>query len=249
MKRGLTSVANSIRKDAIQMLAQQGVGNTATNLSVADILAALYFTTLNHKPRKPQWKDGDKVFVSNQFSEAWQATLAHAGYFSKKDLLQPTRMQAKTEEHGISMAVGSALAAKIDSHPKRTYCIISDAEHHRGHTWETVMLAGKHKLNNLTLIIDRNNTQEDGYIENIMPIEPLGAKYAAFNWHVIEVDGHNIQHITEALNEAKNVTTKPTAIIAHTIPGRGVSFMENNHEYHGRAPSKQEEAEALRELK
>ncbi len=246
MKQDLFQIAKNIRKDSIKILAQKKSGNTAGNLSSADIFTALYFTAIKH-PRQGQH---DRVFVSAHLEATWHATLAHAGHFSKKELLQPSRELPKATQpgHGLSIALGSALAAAMDLKTHHTYCIMSDAEHHHGQVWESLMHAGKHKLSNLTLIIDRNNTQADGYIEDIAPLEPLRAKYEAFNWQVIEVDGHNLQHITEALAEAKTMTTKPTAIIAHTTPGKGVSFIENNYEWHAKTPTKEEEQEALTEL-
>ncbi len=237
--------ANHIRKDVIRMLARKNTGNTASNLSSVDILTALYFNIIKN-PRLSQ----DRVIVTENLLPAWHTTLAHSGHFSKKWLFQPTKdlPEGAANGHGISIAIGSALAAKIDAKNHKTYCIITDFEHQQGQTWEAIMLAGKYKLNNITVIVDRNNTQADGYTENIMPLEPLRAKYEAFNWHTIEVDGHNIEHITEALKEAGTITTKPTVIIAHTIPGKGVSFIENNYEWHTKTPTKQQEKEALEEL-
>ena len=240
--------AKNIRQDIIKTLSQKG-GNTAGNLSVADVLTALY-SNIKHNPRKPKSEDRDRVIVTNNLCTAWHAALAHAGYFARKQLTQTTIELPKGTPpgQGPSIAIGSALAAKMDGKTHQTYCIISDAEHQHGQTWEAIMFAGKHKLNNLTLIVDRNNTQEDGYTENVMPIEPLRAKYEAFNWQVIEVDGHNTQHITEAIKEAKT-NIKPTIILAHTIPGKGVSFIENRYEWHTKKPTKQEEKEALDELR
>ncbi len=242
MKQDLFRIAKNIRKDAIKILAQKKAGNTAGNLSSADIFTALYFTAITH----PRHGQNDRVFVSTHLAAAWHAALAHAGYFSKKELLQPSRELPKATQpgNGLSIALGSALAASMDLKTHHTYCIMSDAEHHHGQVWESIMHAGKHKLSNLTLIIDRNNTQANGYLD----IEPLRAKYEAFNWHVIEVDGHNLHHIAEALTEAKAMTVKPTAIIAHTTPGKGVSFIENKYEWYEKTPTKDEEKEALTEL-
>jgi len=232
-------IAKNIRKDVIRSIARAGKGHTASNLSTADIFTALYFGTLKHNPRAPGY--GDRVFASKHLSPAWQATKSQAGYFSAKELFK----EQKELNTGLSTAVGSALAARMDGKQHHTYCIISDHELSKGENWEAIMLAGKYKLNNFTLIIDRSNIQADGYTEEIMPLEPLRAKYEAFNWNVTEVDGHNHAHISEALKEE---STKPKAVIAHTIPGKGISFIENKYEWHEKAPTKDEEEKALKEL-
>jgi transketolase len=150
---------------------------------------------------------------------------------------------------GISQAVGAALAAKMDQAKWQVYCLMSDGELNEGQVWEAFMFAGKHKLDNLTAIIDRNNIQIDGMTEDVMPLEPLREKFEAFNWHVLEVDGHNIHRFVDAVNEAKTIYEKPTVIIAHTIPGRGVSFMEKDFSWHGKPPNKEEAEKALLELR
>ena len=150
---------------------------------------------------------------------------------------------------GISQAIGMALAAELDGKKHRIYCVTSDGEHDEGNAWEGIMFAGKRRLHNLTVVIDRNNIQIDGYTENIMPLESLRAKYEAFRWHVLEVDGHNIEEFVDAVNEAKAVYEKPTVIIAHTIPGKGVSFMERDYKWHGKPPNKEEASRALKELR
>lgn len=223
-------------------------GNTAINLSAADLFATLYFTELKHQPQKPEWKNRDRIFVTKQLEPSWQSILAQSGYYAKKDLLQPTREKPKGQVNPLGTAVGSALATKMDGKKHQTYCMITDSEHQNGKVWEAALIAGSQKLNNITLIVDRNNIQTDGYSENIVSLEPLRAKYEAFNWHAIEVDGHNTEHIKEALQEAKANTTQPSVIIAHTIPGKGVSFMENRHEWHNKVPDKHEEEDALKEL-
>jgi len=259
-------IANRIRQDVVKTLANAGTGHTASSLGMTDVFTALYFGVLKHQPRKPKWALRDRVFVSNgHICPLWYTTLAHSGYFAKKDLLQLRRPNSKLQGHptsdlpgieiasgkghGLSIAIGSALASKMDNKTHQTYCMLSDGEHNEGQTWEAIMLAGKYKLNNLTAIVDRNNIQADGYTEDVMPLEPLRTKYEAFNWHVLEVDGHDIYHIIDALNEAKTIQTKPTVIIAHTIPGKGVSFMENKYEWHGKAPTQDQEKIALTELR
>jgi len=265
MKKDLKKAANAIRQDVIKILTNAGSGHTAASLGMADVFTALYFDVLNHRPRKPDWKERDRVFVSNgHLSPVWYTTLAHAGYFAKKDLLKLRQPKSKLQglpspavpgidiatgrAMGLSIAIGSALASRMNDNGHHTYCILGDGEHNEGQTWEAIMFADKYKLNNVTAIIDRNNIQADGYTEDIMPLEPLRAKYEAFNWHVLEVDGHNIPHIIDALNEAKTIHAKPTVIIAHTIPGKGVTFIENKYEWHGKPPTKDQEQIALTEL-
>ena len=256
MKPDLKKTANSIRQDIIRMLTAAGWGNSSC-IGIVDVLTALYFEVLKHNPRKPDWEERDRVFASNNIAPAVYAALAHAGYFAKKELLNyggslPSNLSKEVPGVEITMgplgqelsiAAGSALAAKMDGRKHRVYCIIGDGEHNEGQVWEAIMFASKYKLNNLTVIIDRNNTQMDGYTENIMPLEPLKAKYESFNWSVLEADGHDTGHIAEALKEPKN---RPTAIICHTIPGKGVSFMENKP-WH-KAPTKEQEKIATAEL-
>jgi len=234
--------ATAIRKDVIRTITRAGKGHTAANLGIADIFTALYFGALKHNPRKPTWEERDRVFAASHYSPVWQTTLAHSGYFSVKYLFQGKK---EIENHGVSAALGSALAAQMDNKKHQTYCIFSDQELNKGETWEVLMLAGKHRLNNFTLIIDRSNIQQDGYMEDVMPLEPLRAKLEAFNWNVIEVDGHNYEHLVSALKEPKS---KPTIILAHTIPGKGVRFIENKYEWYAKAPTKEEENAALTEL-
>ncbi len=216
MRIDLQKKAEKIRKDIIKL------APTPDNLGAVEILTAL-IGSIKHNPRKPDWQERDRVFVTNKIWLAWRTTLAHTGYFAKKQLLQ----NEEQEIHGeLNIAVGSALAARMDGKPHRTYCVLADEDHNKGTTWEAILIAGAKKLNNITAIIDRNNIQTNGYTENILPLEPLRAKYEAFNWNVIEVDGHDVQHIIEAIQEAKT-TVKPTAIIAHTTPGKGMKELEN----------------------
>lgn len=240
----LKKKATIIRQDIIRMISRAGKGHTAPNLGMADVFATLYFGELKHNPRQPKWDERDRIFAASQYAPAWRTTLAHAGYFAKKDLFQGSQ---HTVPGNLGIATGSALAAQIDGKKHQTYCILSDHDLHKGETWEALLLAGKHKLTNLTLIIDRSNMQSDGYIENVMPLEPLRSKLESFNWNVIEVDGHNYQHIKEAITEAKN-SHKPTAILAHIIPGKGVNFIENKTEWYEKPPTKEEESAALTEL-
>lgn len=260
--------ANDIRKDIIKMLVEAGSGHSAGPLGMADVFTALYFDVLKHNPKKPQWAERDRVILSNgHICPILYATLAHAGYFPKTELKTLRKLGTRLQGHqhrgplpgientggplgqGLSQAVGMAIAAKMDKKKHSVYCLMSDGEHDEGQTWEAVLLAGKLHLDNLTCIVDRNNIQIDGMTENIMPLEPLRAKYEAFNWHVIDVDGHNIEAIIDACNMAKAVVEKPVMIIAHTIPGKGVDFMEFQYEWHGKPPNKDEAKEALHQLR
>lgn len=260
--------ANDIRQDIIGMLLAAGSGHSAGPLDLAEVFTSLYFNILKHDPKNPKWKDRDRLVLScGHVCPVLYATLAEAGYFPMEELKTLRKLGSRLQGHphnlalpgletssgplaqGSSQAVGMALALRLDHSSNRVYLVMSDGEHNEGQIWEAVMLAGKNKLHNITAIIDRNNIQIDGYTEDVMPLEGLRAKYEAFNWHVLEVDGHNISDIIDACNEAKAIYEKPTVIIAHTIPGKGVDFMEGKFEWHGKPPSKDEAKEALHELR
>jgi transketolase len=264
----LEKLANSIRQDIIKMLVKAGSGHSAGPLGMADIFTALYFRILNNDPKNPNWPNRDRLILSNgHICPVRYTTMAYAGYFPKRELATLRKINSRLQGHphnlslpglentggplgqGLSIAAGIAYAAKMDNKKFRVYCIMSDGEHQEGQTWEAIMFTGKNKLHNLTAIMDRNNIQIDGFTEDIMPLEPLREKYEAFNWHVIEVDGHNIQHIIDACEEAKSVYEKPTMIIAHTTPGKGVPFMEFKYEWHGKPPNPEEAKLALQYLK
>ena len=260
--------ANEIRQDIIKMLVKAGSGHSAGPLGMADVFTALYFSVLNHDPKNPFWEERDRLILSNgHICPVRYAAMAETGYFPIKELDTLRKFGSRLQGHpererlpgiettsgplgsGLSQAAGMAYVGRyIDKTTWRVYCAMSDGEQEAGQTWEAAMFAGKNKLNNLTAIIDRNNIQIDGFVENIMPLEPLKAKYEAFNWHALEVDGHNIEEIIDACNEAKAIHEKPTVIIAHTIPGKGVSFMENKFEWHGKPPNQEEAKVALQEL-
>lgn len=264
----LEEKANIIRQDIIKMLLEAGSGHSAGPLGMTDIFTALYFHILKHDPKKPDWEERDRLILSNgHICPVRYTAMAHAGYFEVDELKTLRKLGSRLQGHphrtalpgiettsgplgsGLSQSCGLALAGKMDKADWRVYCLMSDGEQDEGNTWEAVMLAAKYKLDNLIAVMDRNNIQIDGFTENIMPLDNLKAKYEAFNWHVIEVDGHNIQMFVTAVEEAKTIHEMPTLILAHTTPGKGVSFMENKYEWHGKPPNKDEAEKALQELR
>ncbi len=250
--------ANSIRESIIEMLVSAGSGHTAGPLGMADIFATLYFHTLKHNPSKPDWADRDRLVLSNgHICPVLYSTMAHAGYFPVEELKTLRKFGSRLQGHphreflpmletssgplgsGLSQAVGMALADRIDNgktSQKRFYCLTGDGEHDEGNIWEAIMLAGKEKLHTVVCVVDRNNIQIDGNTEDIMPLEPFVNKYITFGWHVIEVDGHNIAEIAAAFETAKAIFEKPTLIMAHTIPGKGVKEFEYDYRWHGNPP-------------
>ena len=263
----LEGIATEIRIAVIKMLARAGSGHSAGSLGMADVFASLYFHILNHDPKNPLWEDRDRLVLSNgHICPAQYATLSIAGYFPAEELSSLRQINSRLQGHphrgslpgiettsgplgsGLSQAIGIALAGKLDSKQWRVYCLLSDGEHNEGNHWEAVMFANKMKINNLVAIVDRNYIQIDGRTEDIMPLESLRDKYISFGWYVLEVDGHNSYEIIGAVNEALVIYEKPTVIIAHTIPGKGVSFMENNYLWHGKTPNEKEEKLALEEI-
>jgi len=266
--RILEKKANEIRQTVIEMLAEAGSGHTAGPLGMADIFTAFYFHILKHNPSDPLWVERDRLILSNgHIVPVHYAALAHAGYFpfeETKTLRKlGTRLQGHPEREklpgiettsgplgsGLSQASGIAYAAKMDKVDFRTYCLMSDGELQAGNTWEAAMFAGANKLGNLTAVIDRNNIQISGYTEDTMPLEPLREKFEAFGWHVIDVDGHNIEEFVNAIEMSKAVFERPTMIIAHTIPGKGIKKMEFDHVWHGKPPTPEEAEEFLNELR
>jgi len=249
--------ANNIRQTIIEMLTQAGSGHTAGPLGMADIFAAFYFHILRHDPHNPEWALRDRLMLSNgHIVPVRYAAMAHAGYFPVEECLTLRKFGSRLQGHperlrlpglettsgplgsGLSQAAGYAYAARMDSQIFRTYCLMSDGEQDAGNTWEAAMFAGNNKLANLTAIIDRNNIQINGMTEDVMPLESLRAKYEAFGWHVLEVDGHNIAAFVAAIQEAKAIFEKPTVIIAHTIPGKGIKEIEFDYRWHGNPPGK-----------
>lgn len=260
--------ATQARELVISTLLEAGSGHSAGPLGMADIFIAFYFHILNHDPKHPEWADRDRLVLSNgHICPIRYVVMAMAGYFPVAELKTLRKINSRLQGHphrsalpgmettsgplgeGISQSIGMALAARLDKKNYHVYCITSDGEHQEGNTWEAAMFAAKNKLDNLTVIIDRNNIQIDGFTENVMPLEYLSAKYESFNWFVQEVDGHNIRAFVDAINHARSVHQKPSAIIAHTIPGFGVDFMENKFEWHGKPPNDEEAVKALKELR
>jgi transketolase len=266
----LETKANNIRESIISMLVEAGSGHTAGPLGMADIFTLFYFHTLKHDPKNPFWDERDRLVLSNgHICPVLYATMAHSGYFPLEELKTLRKFGSRLQGHphreympwletssgplglGLSQATGMALADRIDGKDKDRfiYCFMSDGEHDEGNTWEAMMLAGKNKLRNLIAVVDRNNIQIDGFTENIMPLESLADKWRAFNWHVIEVSGHDFRALNEAVEEAQAVYEKPTVIIAHTIPGKGVKEFERDYKWHGKPPTKEEAKMALGELR
>ena len=267
-EKELEIAANKIRATIIETLLHAESGHSAGPLGMADVFSAFYFHILNHDPKNPEWEDRDRLILSNgHIVPVRYVTMAYAGYFPLKELRTLRKLNSRLQGHphrgslpgvettsgplgsGLAQACGMALSAKLDNKKHRIYCFMSDGEQDAGNTWEAVMFASKYKLSNLTALIDRNNIQIDGFTEDIMPLESLTEKYESFGWHVLEMDGHNFEQIVDAVTEAKAIHESPTVIIAHTIPGKGVSFMENRYEWHGKPPKKEEAEKALKELR
>lgn len=266
--RDLEIRANKIRQTTIEMLVAAGSGHTAGPLGMADIFTAFYFHILNHKPEEPMWGERDRLVLSNgHITPVRYAAMAHAGYFTLDEAMTLRKFGSRMQGHpertrlpelettsgplgsGLGEAAGYALGAKMDGEKFRVYCLMSDGEHQAGNLWESIMFAGKNKLANLTGVIDRNNIQINGATEDVMPLEPLREKYESFGWHVLEVDGHNIEAFVDAIEEAKAIQEKPTVIIANTIASKGVTAIEGDYTWHGKPPSKEEGEAFLKELR
>jgi transketolase len=263
----LETIAKKVRAHSIRMIYEAGSGHPGGSLSAADILVALYFHIMKHDPKKPDWVDRDRFVLSKGHSApALYAVLAESGYFPVEELGTLRKMGSRLQGHpcmrktpGVEMSTGSlghglaagngmALAAKLDRKLHRVYVLCGDGEMDVGETWEAAMLASHFKLDNVTMYLDRNKLQLDGPTEKIMSLEPLADKWKAFGWHVIEINGHSMKEIIHATNEARAIKGKPTAIICHTIKGKGVSYMEGSLHFHGKAPDEQEYKQAMKEL-
>lgn len=266
----LKQKANNIRQDVVRMLEAAGSGHSAGSLGMADIMTALYFNIMNNDPNNPSWSDRDVFFLSNGHTVPVQyAAMAEAGYFEKEELMTLRKLGSRLQGHpervklpgmestsgplgsGLSQAAGYAYSLQyLDNSKHRfVYCMMGDGELDEGNIWEAAMFAGKYKLSQLIAFIDRNNIQIEGSTEDVMPLEDLHGKWESFGWHVLEVDGHNIESIIAAVDTAKAITYKPTVIIAHTIPGKGVDFMEYDYKWHGVSPNSEQAKEALEKLR
>ena len=249
--------ANDIRQSIIEMLVEAGSGHSAGPLGMADIFTLFFFHTLKHDPKNPNWEDRDRLVLSNgHICPVYYATMAHAGYFPVEELKTLRKFGTRLQGHphreympwletssgplgaGLSQAAGMAIADRMDGKDSSRfiYCFMSDGELEEGNSWEAIMFAGKNRLRNLIAVVDRNNIQIDGFTEDIMPLEPLADKWRAFNWHVIECSGHDFRALEEAVGQAQAVYEKPTVILAHTIPGKGVGYMERDYKWHGTPP-------------
>lgn len=268
--QALTLRAEDIRESIVKMLVEAGSGHTAGPLGMADIFTALYFRILNHNPRHPEWIQRDRLILSNgHIVPVLYATLAHAGYFSVSELKTLRRFGSRLQGHphreslpgiettsgplgcGLSQAIGMALMDRLENHkPDRYfYCLMGDGEINEGQVWESFLLLNKYRLTKVIPIIDRNTIQIDGYTEDVLPLESLKDKLESFNFHVIEINGHDFRDIMRAIGAAKNSLDKPTVIIAHTIPGKGVIEFEGDFRWHGKTPSYEEGKKALKELR
>lgn len=266
----LEQKANIIRKNIIKMLEAAGSGHSAGPLGLADILTALYFNIMNLRPDDPEWDERDFFFLSNGHVVPVQyAAMAERGYFDVAELMTLRQFGSRLQGHperillpglentsgplgsGLSQAAGVAYTLQyIDKNFQRNvYVVTGDGELNEGNIWEAAMFAGKYKLSQLTVFVDRNNIQIDGTTEDVMPLEDLAGKWRAFGWHVQEIDGHNIQSVIDAADMAKATTARPSVIIAHTIPGKGVDFMEYDYKWHGMPPNKDQAKAALEKLR
>jgi len=267
----LEEKAIEVRKSIIEMLVEAKSGHTAGPLGMADIFTAFYFHILKHDPHNPTWEDRDRVVLSNgHICPVLYSAMAHAGYFPVEELKTLRKFGSRLQGHphrewlpmletspgplgeGLSQAVGMAMIDRLDrgqNSNRTTYCFLGDGELNEGQVWEAAMLAGKEKLHNLVAVVDRNNIQIDGFTETVMPLEPLMDKWRAFGWHVLEIDGHNMESIVDAVDEARAIFEKPSVIIAHTIPGKGVEMFQRDYKWHGNPPNKEQGANAMAELR
>jgi transketolase len=262
----LESKAKHVRKAIIDMLCRACSGHPGGSLSSAELVTALYFAVLRHDPKNPKWPERDRFHMSKgHCCPLWYAVLAEAGYFPKEELLKLRKLGAMLQGHpdrrtpgvevasgslgqGLSVAMGMSLAARLDQKDYRVYCLIGDGESQEGNIWEAAMAAAHYKCDNLCAILDYNGLQIDGKVSEVMGIEPIAAKWQAFGWQTIEIDGHNFKEILAAFDQARTIKVKPTMIIARTVKGKGVSFMENVCSFHGNPPTPEQGERALKEL-
>lgn len=263
----LVKISKSVRLKILHMLTNAGSGHTGGSLSAADVAVAIYFSKMNFNPQDTSWKDRDRFILSKgHAAPLLYAIMAEAGYFPSETLDNLRQIESPLQGHpcckrlagvevstgslgqGLSVANGIALGLRLDKNPARVYCIMGDGETQEGQVWEAAMTAAHYKIDNLCAVVDKNGLQIDGPVSKIMNIEPVADKWSAFGWHVIEIDGHNMEQILNALNEAEKIKGKPTMIIANTTKGKGVSFFENKVEYHGITPTRDELAKAVVEI-
>jgi transketolase len=265
--KDLQFMADVVREDIIASLVAAKSGHSAGPLGLAEIFTALYFNVLKHNPKKPKWEGRDRFVLSNgHVCPTLYAVMANSGYFPKKELLSLRKLGTRLQGHphrealpglettsgplgsGLSQAAGMALGLKLDEKNNLVFCSCGDGEQDEGNHWEAMMFAAKHKLNNLIAITDRNYIQIDGNTEDVMPLDPLDEKYKAFNWNVVTIDGNNMKQVLNALQKARKNKNRPLMIIANTVPGKGVDFMENKFEWHGKPPNPEEAELALEEI-
>jgi transketolase len=263
----IEAATQRIRRHIITMLTAASSGHPGGSLSAVEILCALYLRILRHNPQDPAWPDRDRFILSKGHGvPALYAVLAECGYLPVEELTTLRRVDSRLQGHpragsppgvemsagslgqGLSYSIGQALAARLDGRDYRVYCLLGDGELDEGQVWEAAMAASHYSLDNLTAIVDRNRIQNDDFCENVMRTDPLPDKWQAFGWHVQEVDGHDLSQVIEALERARDVRSRPAVVIAHTVKGKGVSFMENTPEWHGKAPTPEQAALALAEL-
>jgi transketolase len=264
----LQRIATELRIDIVKMIGAAGSGHPGGSLSEVELLVALYFTVMRHDPKNATWKDRDRFILSKGHGcPALYAVLAHAGYFDRALLPTLRKLGSPLQGHpdkrmlsileastgslgqGLSIGIGMALAANLDKADYHVFVMVGDGEIQEGQNWEAAMFAGYHKLANLTLIVDDNHQQLDGFTKDILDVEPLAKKFEAFNWHAVTIDGHDLNAVIPALETARSTSNgRPTAIVANTIKGKGVSFMENDPHWHGVAPKPDEVERAVKEL-
>jgi transketolase len=263
----LKAVAKRLRRDIVTMIGKAGSGHPGGSLSAVEITATLFWRILHHKPSDPAWKDRDRFILSKgHAAPVLYSVLAECGYFPLSELATLRQLDSRLQGHadrtatpgvemssgslgqGLSFAIGVALAGRLNSQKYRVYALLSDGECDEGQTWEAAMAAAHYKVDTLTVIVDNNGIQLSGFNRDIMNLDPLNQKWAAFGWQVFEVDGHDFSQLLDAFEKAKNIKGKPAVIIAHTIKGKGVSFMENNVDFHGKAPNAEQLEKALKEL-
>ena len=269
-ERQIAKKAQKIREHIITSLVLAGSGHSAGPLGLADVFAALFFSILRIKPEEPDWKDRDVLIMSNgHCAPVLYATMAERGFFAVDELRSLRKFGSRLQGHperlmlpglettsgplgsGLSQAAGYAYSLQhLDGNTQRfVYCVLGDGELNEGNIWEAAMFAGKYRLSQLVAIIDRNNIQISGSTESVMPLENLKDKWESFGWHVQEIDGHNIESIVESASMARAITNRPSVIIAHTIPGRGVGFMENDYRWHGLSPNTEQAKRAIEEIR